>query len=294
MKNIKVLLLAAAVLLSFSSCTKRDFTVETGNTPVEFTASTMDVVLNSNYNYIPIQMTAQGNLSSLATFELVEGTIVMKEDGSTVPVEDGVNVIFTSKEIYVGAYDADADGTDGLPSNNIEFSIPAYLDYQSVTLVLRLTGENLGSVTELTWTATAPTGATMAGNYAFGDEIITVVEDANGNFGIQTRIFGANATYSATKTEGENELTITIVGIGANVEGHGEVSAIMCGYHTDPNDPNNPNVYLWPNEPCVLEFSDDFSTVTSVNGIFHGFQSQTDGGWYNWFTISAGAVGTRQ
>ena len=33
----------------------------------------------------------------------------MKEDSSTVEIVDGTHVIFTSKELYVGAYDPEVD-----------------------------------------------------------------------------------------------------------------------------------------------------------------------------------------
>ena len=285
MKNIKVLLLAAAVLLSFSSCTKRNFTVETGNTPVEFTASTMDVVLNSNYNYIPIQMTAQGNLSSLATFELVEGTIVMKEDGSTVPVEDGVNVIFTSKEIYVGAYDADADGADGLPSNNIEFSIPAYLDYQSVSFKLRLTGEYLGENVELVWTAKAPTEIDITGNWNIGGSTFVITLDENNEYHVQDPFTGFQ--WAGVRTG--NSFTVSLpsqwpqADVGAP---HGVVEVYFIGY---------PDGKLYLDVASEWSFADN-GTVTLTNGLAIGFVSPVDGYFYNWTgsIINQGTVGTKQ
>ena len=251
MRNIKLIIAAAALTALLASCEK-DFTVKTGDTPVEFLSSTMDVELNSVYNFIPIQMTANSELSSLATFELVSGTIVMKEDGSTRDVVDGTDVIFTSKEIYIGKYDPQVD-TTSLPNNNIEFRIPKYLEYQSISLTLRLTGENLGSITELVWTASAPAEASMAGNWAFGNMILTEGPDVDmGEQGVCTVIF--------------------------------------CAYHEHTDG----NTYLWPDEACILEFSEDGTTVTATNGIFHGFQSGSS--WYNWngSVVAAGTVGTRQ
>ena len=68
----------------------------------------------------------------------------------------------------------------------------------------------------------------------------------------------------------------------------GLVSVIMCGYHTDPEDGE---LYLWPDENCVLEFGED--SFTATNGIFLGFQS--GGSWYNWTgsTQEAGTVFTK-
>ena len=58
MKQIKLIIAAAALTGLIVSCEK-DFTVQTGNTPVEFVYSSIDTVLNSAMNYIPVQMTEQ-------------------------------------------------------------------------------------------------------------------------------------------------------------------------------------------------------------------------------------------
>lgn len=285
MRNIKLIIAAAALTALLASCEK-DFTVKTGDTPVEFLSSTMDVELNSVYNFIPIQMTANSELSSLATFELVSGTIVMKEDGSTRDVVDGTDVIFTSKEIYIGKYDPQVD-TTSLPNNNIEFRIPKYLEYQSISLTLRLTGENLGSITELVWTASAPAEASMAGSWAFGNMILTITEDEDGNFGVQSPFINGY-TWSATRAN--NQLTLSLEGPDVDMREQGVCTVIFCAYHEHTDG----NTYLWPDEACILEFSEDGTTVTATNGIFHGFQSGSS--WYNWpgSVVAAGTVGTRQ
>ena len=131
MRNIKLIVAAVALLGLLSSCEK-DFTVKTGNTPVEFLSSTMDVELNSVYNYIPIQMTDSSKVSSRAIVEFVGGTITMKEDGSTREVVNGTDVIFTSLDLYIGAYDPAID-TTSFPNNSIEFRLPNYLQYQSIS-----------------------------------------------------------------------------------------------------------------------------------------------------------------
>lgn len=101
-----------------------------------------------------------------------------------------------------------------------------------------------------------------------------------------TYISGDEAYYTATLSD--NALTVSLTGIDVNVEGMGLVSVIMCGYHVDPEDGE---MYLWPDENCVLEFGED--SFTATNGIFLGFQS--GGSWYNWTgsTQEAGTVFTK-
>ena len=101
-----------------------------------------------------------------------------------------------------------------------------------------------------------------------------------------TYISGDEAYYTATLSD--NALTVSLTGIDVDVEGMGLVSVIMCGYHVDPEDGE---MYLWPDENCVLEFGED--SFTATNGIFLGFQS--GGSWYNWTgsTQEAGTVFTK-
>lgn len=289
MRNIKFIIIAATLLSLLVSCENR-FEVQTGSTPVEFTSSTIDVELNSIYNYIPVQMTENSELSSHAVAEFVGGTITLKEDGSQRDVVEGTDVIFTSLDLYIGAYDPEVD-TTSLPNNNIEFRIPNYLDYESISLTLKLVGDNLGSITEVTWTATAPQGVQLAGNWSFNGFVLTVVEDENGNYGVQSP-FATGATWSATRAN--NMLTITTEGIvfDFGADSHGESPVFFCAYHVNESDGKT---YLWPDEACVLEFSDD-GTVTATNGIFHGFLSSADGSYYNWnnSVVPEGTVGTRQ
>ena len=58
MKNIKIFVILAATLAVLASCDKRDFTVKTGNTPVEFVPSD-SIEITGEYYYLPIQMTQQ-------------------------------------------------------------------------------------------------------------------------------------------------------------------------------------------------------------------------------------------
>ena len=286
MKQIKLIIAAAALTGLLASCEK-DFTVETGNTPVEFVYSSIDTVLNSVMNYIPVQMTQQATPSSYTTFEFLGGTITMKEDSSTVEIVDGTHVIFTSKELYVGAYDPEVDTADLLPTNNIEFRIPDYLDYQEITFSLRLTGEYLGSITEMTWTATAPAEIDMTGTWNIGSAAFQISVDENGNYTIVDPFFGDSWAASRAGT------VLTLNSTSGNTfnvgDPHGDVTATFCAYHEQEG--GDGTIYLWPDEVCVWEFTD--GTVTVTNGVFIGFESPADGGWYNWSgsNIQPGTVG---
>lgn len=289
MKQIKLIIAAAALTGLIASCQK-DFTVQTGNTPVEFVYSSIDTVLNSAMNYIPVQMTEQATPSSFTTVEFLGGTIIMKEDNSTVEIVDGTHVIFTSKELYIGAYDPEVDTADLLPTNNIEFRIPDYLNYQEVTFSLRLTGQYLGSVTEMTWKATAPADVDMTGTWVIGTAEFQISVDENGNYSVVDPFFGD--TWSASRAGSVLTFNSTS-GNTFNVgDPHGDVTATFCAYH--PEDGTEEPTYLWPDEPCVWEFTS--GTVTVTNGVFIGFESPADGKWYSWngSSIAAGTTGNKK
>ena len=99
MKNIKILIVAAAALFALSSCyEKREFTPETGSTPVEFVSTT--VPLQSEYTDIPVHQLAESSNYSEVTLEVLSCTAVHLS-GETLTLEDGTDFIFTSKELYV-------------------------------------------------------------------------------------------------------------------------------------------------------------------------------------------------
>lgn len=285
MKKIRLIIAATALLGLLASCEK-DFTVETGTTPVEFVYSSIDTTLNNSYIYIPVKATENVNVSSLAKFEYMGGTLVNKADNSQADLVDGSDIIFTSKEIYVGAYDEDTDSTLGYSSNNIEARVPNYLNYQSITFKLQLTGEYLGQVTEMTYTATAPTELDMTGTWSIGNTEFQISEDANGNFIVVDAFFGD----SWTATRAGNTLTFNSTsGSTFNMgDPYGDVTATFCAYHEQDG-----TMYLWPDEVCVWDFADN--TVTVTNGVFIGFESPADGGWYSWSdsTIDPGTVGSK-
>ena len=96
MKQIKLIIAAAAMLGLIASCEK-DFTVQTGDTPVEFVYSSIDTTLNNTYIFIPVRAIAENELSTFTTVEYLGGTYTLKEDPSkTAELVDGSDIIFTS------------------------------------------------------------------------------------------------------------------------------------------------------------------------------------------------------
>lgn len=294
MKHSKYIIILASAMGALLSCTERDFTPVTGNTPVEFVYSEQEVNLSGAYHYIPIQMTEQASTSSLATVELTGGSITLK-DGSVQSIEEGTNIIITSKEIYIGAFDPEADidpitgtnvdtlGNPVLPSNNIEVRIPSYNEYQNVTLEFKLVGDNLGARTTTKYIAEAPTELVIEGTYKIDGETFYVTADPSDESKYWISYFSANAQeYSAVREN--NTLTVSntdFVTVNAG-EDYGEVDCIMCAFDGE---------YLYPDEKVVLDFAE--GSVTATNGIFLGF---TTGGssWAGYVMILNGTTGTKQ
>lgn len=172
MKYIKISLAVAALLTLFVSCTKRTFEPVLGDTKVQFVNTTMELSLSGQYHFVPIQMVEQSTTSALATVvlksavaTLPDGTtreIVEREKTDTVAAE----IIFTSKEVYIGPYDSTTDGT-GLPYNNLEFRLPYYRDYQAVTLEFELVGNNVEGNSTCIYTAEKAQGVVIEGVYTF-------------------------------------------------------------------------------------------------------------------------------
>ena len=143
MKNIKILIVAAAALFALSSCyEKREFTPETGSTPVEFVSTT--VPLQSEYTDIPVHQLAESSNYSEVTLEVLSCTDVHLS-GETLTLEDGTDFIFTSKELYVVPI-----GDEGAGSSSFEVRIPGYADYQRVDINVRLTGPSTDVETTVT------------------------------------------------------------------------------------------------------------------------------------------------
>lgn len=165
-----IILAAASVLAGACSTYERDFTVHTGNTPVEFVNTLNTADLASEYLNIPVRMTEKSATSALAVVRFISGEITAS-DGSLIPVEENKHIIITSNEIYIGAYDEDEDG-DNLPVGNLEVKIPGYRDYLRISLTFALSGENVGANASTTVTLIQPDKVQIEGQYAIDPSFI--------------------------------------------------------------------------------------------------------------------------
>ena len=284
MKQIKLIIAAAAMLGLIASCEK-DFTVQTGDTPVEFVYSSIDTTLNNTYIFIPVRAIAENELSTFTTVEYLGGTYTLKEDPSkTAELVDGSDIIFTSKELYVGAYDKDTDSTLGYSYNNIEIRVPKYLSYQSITFKLRLTGDYLGSVTEMTYTATAPGEIDITGTWVIEQQTFTITKDESENYYVNY-FDGAENQFPATWNKDASTLTIdNTATIQVDAGGDYGVVDVFIGTYDGQ--------YLNPDEASVWQFT-SASTFTATNGIYVGFHVEGNS-YAGWVSIAPGAEGQKQ
>lgn len=297
MRNLKILLTVAAAGVLFTSCYERQFTPTLGSTPVEFVSSTIDTTLNSSTIRIPVHMTEQSGTGAKATLVFTGGTVTMKSDGSTREVveftndqtgyENGGDILITSYDLYIGPYDEDEDGEDGLPTNSFEILVPDYLSYESITLNFELQADNLGSNTTLTYTATAPTEADFTGNWNIDGTQYQITVDETGTV---YSLYTPFAEDPFTGSRSGNTLTLNTSGPSVDTgEQFGVVDLILCSFHYEGDQG-----YLDPNTASVWEFSEDGQSVTLTNGVFIGFAA--NGGYYNWdgSVHDTGTVGNRQ
>ncbi len=289
MRNLKILLTVAAAGVLFTSCYERQFTPTLGSTPVEFVSSTIDTTLNSSTIRIPVHMTEQSGTGAKATLVFTGGTVTMKSDGSTREVveftndqtgyENGGDILITSYDLYIGPYDEDEDGEDGLPTNSFEILVPDYLTFESMTLNFELKADNLGSNATLTYTATAPTEVDFTGmwNIGGGQYQITLDETGTGYY-IYTKL----AKDPFTGSRSGNNLTINTTGpqLDTGAE-YGVVTLGMFAYHEETA--GDGKFYLWPNENCVWSFGEDGASVTLTNGMFIGFPNPDNPQSYIYF-----------
>lgn len=299
MRNLKIFLTVAAAGVLFTSCYERQFTPTLGSTPVEFVSSTIDTTLNSSTIRIPVHMTEQSGTGAKATLVFTGGTVTMKSDGSTREVveftndqtgyENGGDILITSYDLYIGPYDKDEDGEDGLPTNSFEILVPDYLTFESMTLNFELKADNLGSNATLTYTATAPTEVDFTGMWSIGGAQYQIIVDETGTiYSIYTQF----AEDPFTGSRSGNNLTINVAGpqLDLTSDGLGIVELIMCAYH--PQDGTTEPIYLWPDENCVWAFGEDGASVTITNGMFIGFPDPENPQSYYSFTNSAVESGT--
>lgn len=254
MKNIKVLLLAAAVLLSFSSCTKRNFTVETGNTPVEFAATT--ITLDAEYIYIPVHQLAASDVYTPVTLEIVSCS-ALHLDGSSLTLENDSDVILTSSELNVAPLGEEGDG-----ESSFEVRIPGYADYQNVQLSVKLTGPDTNI--ETTITLQGVTRYNMSGLWnldTWGTLIIT--EDENDYTKFYVTFLSENDQREFPATRAVNNLTIDPNATFS----YGGFDYFVC-LSTGPGT-------LTPGSPAIFTFTSDNAFTTT--GIFIGYNA---GGYY--------------
>jgi len=296
MRTFKIFLTVAAAGALLTSCYERQFTPELGNTPVEFVSSTIDTTLNSSTIRVPVRMTEQSSTGAEATLIFNGGTVTLKE-GTTRDVveftndqtgyENGGDILITSYHLYIGAYDEEEDGADGLPTNSFEILVPDYLSYESITLNFELQADNLGSNTTLTYTATAPTEADFTGNWNIDGTQYQITVDETGTV---YSLYTPFAEDPFTGSRSGNTLTLNTSGPSVDTgEQFGVVDLILCSFHYEGDQG-----YLDPNTASVWEFSEDGQSVTLTNGVFIGFAA--NGGYYNWdgSVHDTGTVGNRQ
>lgn len=274
MNRIKILLAVTALVAFLASCSEKDFTPATGNTPVELAVADT-ITLTSEYIIIPVQQTEESQTATKVGIEILSCTALNLEDEIIALAPDTAFMV-TYNEIYVMPA---SEGECGF-----EIRIPGYLDYQSIDFSLRLVGENLGTTIEKTVTAMAPTEIDMTGYWDIGGSEFTVSLDDNGNYFVTDPFTG----FEWAAVREQNTLTVSIPDVwptGNVGTPHGEVSIYFIGY---------PDGSLYLDVPSVWNFTSP-STLTLTNGLAIGFVSPVDGYFYNWTgsIIEQGTVGNK-
>ena len=266
MKNIKILLITAAALFALSSCyEKREFTPETGNTPVDFVTTTIS--LTSEYSYIPVHQLADASNHTKVTIEVL-GCTATHLDGSTLTLVDGSDIIFTSKELYVAPLGEEGDG-----ESSFEVRLPGYADYQNVAISVKLTGPDTNI--ETTVTLQGVTRYNMSGLWSidnYGQVLIEEDEEDYTKFYVSFplptgQIFTFPATRSVNTLAMDPNYTIPAGGF----------EFFIC--YADGSS-------LSPGSPAEFEFADDNTFASS--GFFIGIES--GGSYYLGTNTTSGAI----
>lgn len=301
MKQLKIFLTVAAAGALLVSCDERQFTPVLGDTTVEFVNPNQTIQLTSEYINIPIQMTEQSSTGAKAVVEFTGGTItpvdgtprdVVEFTNDQTGYENGGDIIITSKEIYIGAYDADEDDADVLPFSNMEIRVPDYRNIQTLVLNFEIVSDNAGDNRTVVLTAEKPTELVITGTWNIANLQFNVSQDENGGYLLYTPF----AADPFTAVRDGNNLTISTNGPETQVEmesGTVTVQIYCYAYHTQEG--GDDTVYFWPDENSVLTFAED-ETVTVSNGMLIGFYDPADPEAFYSFTdsnIHAGTVGTR-
>lgn len=262
MKNIKVLLVLAAVLFAFSSCTERDFSVETGDTPVEFVTDT--VTMNGEYMYIPVHQLAASETYTQVTLEVLSCSGVHLS-GDVLTLENDTDVIVTSNQINVAPLGEEGDG-----ECSFEVRVPNYANLQKVELNVRLTGPSTNI--ETTIVLQGVERYNMSGLWNLDTwGTVYVTEDEN-DYNLFYVTFLSNTDMREfPATRAVNTLSIDPNAIYNADLGNGEgVQDYFVCLSTGPGT-------LTPGSPAIFTYTDDNTFTTT--GIFIGYNN---GGYRGW------------
>lgn len=258
MKNIKVLLVLAAVLFAFSSCTKRDFSVETGDTPVEFVTDT--VTMNGEYMYIPVHQLAASETYTQVTLEVLSCS-GLHLSGDVLTLENDTDVIVTSSQINVAPLGEEGDG-----ESSFEVRVPNYANLQKVEINVRLTGPSTNIETTIVLQGVERYNMSGLWNLdTWGRGPVYVTEDENDYNLFYVTFLSDTDMREFPATRAVNTLTID-PNATFNHDGHDHFVCLSTGPGT-----------LTPGSPAIFTYTDDNTFTTT--GIFIGYN---EGGYYGW------------
>lgn len=295
MKKILYTVLGLSLLAFLPSCSNDDFTPEVGNTSVEFVPAETFPIENQ-YFYIPVHQTEMSNTASVARMEIVEAYGVDIVGNRIDCVEDSV-IIFTSKEIYVGPFDENEDDETTYGTAYFELSLPTYVSIDTLSLTLRLTGDNVGANSTMTYTFKSVEQYDMSGVFLiygiYNDPNTGIDQQLQMQFAITSNIdptnpliygisFGVPTGYTAQPADAIkaerfiNRLVIS----GSYIDADGVEWVIY------PYDGTN----ILSGDVELVFSSDDVFTAT--NGMFFGYVE--DGSTWIMSMSSPGTQGGRQ
>lgn len=304
MRHLKIFLTVAAAGALLTSCYERQFTPTLGSSAVEFVNASSEIQLTGEYINIPLQMTEQDSTAGAkAVIEFVGGTVTMTDGTSRDAVEftndqEGYeregDIIITSKEIFLGAWNREEDGADGLSTSNLEVRVPDYRNIQTLVLNFEIVSDNAGAVRTTTVIAEKPKELVITGTWTIGGLQFSIEQDENGAYKFYTPF--AEDPFGAVRDG--NKLTIDKTGPVTQVQlvENGpayDVNLLCWAYHDEAGGADG-DLYIW-DENVVITFNEDETLVLS-NGLFIGFEDpEGSGGYYNFngSAIAPGTTGTR-
>lgn len=256
MKNIRYFLAAAALIGLLASCSEKDFTPATGNTAVEF-VQIGEQSLTGEYCYIPVQQIAESNTSTLVSMEVLDCKVTHLS-GDVLTLKEDTDYIVTRYEIYANPQSSEE-------TSAFEIRFPDYANYQDITIQVRLTGENLGTLVEETVIFRGPERYEMSGTWSldtFGTLIIEEDENDYNKFYVTVTniLYSESPGRSQTLTFPANR-NINILEIDPNAVVNDGVDDMMWCLSTGPGT-------LSPGNPVQFTFTDD--NTFSATGFFIG------------------------